>query len=82
MCEHRATGEWRAALASLGTDSSKLFLETDPWRIAVFYEAYIADASSAREKHYYPMDSTGIATGALVTALHHAGSRRLSIRRA
>ena len=82
MYGHRATGEWRAALASLGMDSSKLFLETDPWRIAVFYEAYAADPSGAREKHYYPMDSTGIATGALVTALYHAGSRCSSIRRA
>ena len=76
--EHRATEEWRAALTPLGTNSSKPFLETAPWLIAVFYEAYAVNASGAREKRYYPMDSTGIATGVLVTALHHAGLASLT----
>ncbi len=76
--EHRATDEWRAALAPLGTDSSKPFLETAPWLIAVFYEAYAVSPSGDREKRYYPMDSTGIATGVLVTALHHAGLASLT----
>ena len=76
--EHRATEEWRAALAHLGTDASKPFLETAPWLIAVFYEAYAVNTTGAREKRYYPMDSTGIATGILVTALHHAGLASLT----
>ena len=76
--EHRATEEWRAALAPLGTDASKPFLETAPWLIAVFYEAYAVNTTGAREKRYYPMDSTGIATGILVTALHHAGLASLT----
>ena len=41
----RATEEWRAALAPLGTDASKPFLETAPWLIAIFYEAYGVDAN-------------------------------------
>ena len=76
--EHRATEEWRATLAHLGTDASKPFLETAPWLIAVFYEAYAVNTTGAREKRYYPMDSTGIATGILVTALHHAGLASLT----
>ncbi len=76
--EHRATDEWRAALTPLGTDASKPFLETAPWLIAVFYEAYAVNPSGAREKRYYPMDSTGIATGVLLTALHHAGLASLT----
>ena len=75
---HRATGEWRAALAPLGTDASKPFLETAPWLIAIFYEAYAVDETGARIKRYYPMDSVGIATGVLVAALHHAGLASLT----
>ena len=70
--EHRATDAWREALAPLGTDASKPFLETAPWLIAVFYEAYGYAAGGVKEKRYYPMDSVGIATGFLIAALHHA----------
>lgn len=75
---HRATDEWRAALAPLGTDASKPFLETAPWLIAVFYEAYGVDAEGLKQKRYYPMDSVGIATGFLIAALHHAGLATLT----
>ncbi len=34
--ERRATPEWLADLATLGTDSSKPFIETAPWLIVVF----------------------------------------------
>ena len=71
--ERRATPEWLAALAPLGTDSDKPFLEDAPWLIAVFYQAYLNRPSGARMKVYYPIDSTGIATGFLIAALHHAG---------
>ena len=74
----RAPDEWLAALAPLGTDASKPFLETAPWLIAVFYEAYGTGASGERQKRYYPMDSAGIATGVLITALHHAGLATLT----
>lgn len=69
----RATKEWLDALAALGTDTSKPFLETAPWLIAVFYEAYGTRADGSKEKRYYPIDSVGIATGILITALHLAG---------
>lgn len=76
--ERRATDEWREALAPLGTDANKPFLETAPYLIAVFYEAYGFDAHGQKEKRYYPIDSTGIACGLLISALHHAGLATLT----
>jgi iodotyrosine deiodinase len=76
--EHRVTDAWRAALAPLGTDAGKPFLETAPWLIAVFYEAYGLAADGTKEKRYYPIDSVGIATGFLIAALHHAGLASLT----
>jgi iodotyrosine deiodinase len=71
--ERRATPEWLDALAPLGTDHDKPFLETAPWLIAIFYKAYELTADGTRTKQYYPIDSTGIATGFLIAALHQAG---------
>ncbi len=76
--EHRATDAWRDALTPLGTDANKPFLESAPWLIAIFYEAYGVNADGSREKRYYPMDSVGIATGFLIAALHHAGLATLT----
>jgi len=71
--EHRASPEWLAALAPLGTDENKPFLETAPYLIAVFSQKYGRLEDGSRVKHYYPSESTGLATGILITALHHAG---------
>jgi len=71
--EHRASAEWLAALAPLGTDDSKPFLETAPYLIAVFLQKYAILPDGSKVKHYYPTESTGLATGILITALHHAG---------
>ena len=76
--EHRATAAWRDALAPLGTDADKPFLEIAPILIAIFYEAYGINADGHREKRYYPMDSVGIASGLLIAALHHAGLATLT----
>jgi len=69
----RATPEWLAALAPLGTDQKKPFLETAPALIAIFGEAYGERADGSRIKHYYVTESVGIATGLLIAAIHHAG---------
>ena len=69
----RAPREWLDALAPLGTDSDKPFLEIAPWLIAIFYKANDVDRQGRKRKIYYPIDSTGIATGMLIAALHHAG---------
>ena len=71
--KHRASPEWLAALEPLGTDSSKPFLETAPYLIAVFLQKFGELPDGRKVKHYYPVESTGLATGILITALHHAG---------
>jgi len=74
----RATPEWLAALAPLGTDPSKPFLETAPALIAIFGEAYGEREDGSRVKHYYVTESVGIATGLLIAAIHHAGLASLT----
>jgi nitroreductase len=71
--EHRASPEWLAALEPLGTDTNKAFLETAPYLIAVFAQKFGILGDGRKVKHYYPIESTGLAAGMLVTALHHAG---------
>ena len=76
--EHRAPAEWLAALAALGTDAQKPFLEEAPWLIAIFAQPFHVNADGSRMKHYYATESVGIATGFLVAALHHAGLATLT----
>jgi iodotyrosine deiodinase len=76
--EHRASAEWLEALAPLGTDSNKPFLETAPYLIAVFLQKFGELPDGRKVKHYYPVESTGIATGILITALHAAGLATLT----
>lgn len=76
--EHRAPAEWLGALAPLGTDADKPFLETAPWLIGIFYERFGIDAEGGRIKRYYPHESVGIATGMLIAALHRAGLATLT----
>jgi iodotyrosine deiodinase len=74
----RASPEWLAALEPLGTDENKPFLETAPYLIAIFVQRYGLTASGEKIKHYYAHESVGIATGLLITALHHAGLATLT----
>src|SRR5690606_2472954 len=70
---HRAPQAWLDALAPLGTDADKAFLERAPWLIAIFVQHYGLLPDGQRVKHYYAKESVGIATGILITALHHVG---------
>jgi nitroreductase len=70
---HRAPPEWLEALAPLGTDEHKPYLEAAPWLIAIFGERYGINARGEKFSHYYVQESVGIATGFLIAALHHAG---------
>lgn len=74
----RAPEEWLAALAPLGTNADKPFLTSAPWLIVVFGQAYGVTPDGAKIKHYYVQESVGIATGMLITALHHAGLATLT----
>jgi nitroreductase len=76
--ERRAPQEWLDALAPLGTDSNKPFLERAPYLIAVFVQTYGRLPDGRKVKHYYPNESVGLATGILVAALHHAGLATLT----
>ncbi len=76
--EHRASEEWLAALEPLGTDERKPFLETAPYLIAVFLQKYGELPDGRKVKHYYPGESTGLATGILIAALHEAGLATLT----
>ena len=74
----RAPQAWLDALAPLGTDEHKPFLETAPALIAVFEERYGIGPNGEREKRYYATESVGLATGLLIAALHHAGLATLT----
>lgn len=76
--ERRAPQEWLDALAPLGTDANKPFLETAPYLIAIFAQSYALLPDGRKVKHYYVSESVGIATGFLIAALHHAGLATLT----
>jgi len=69
----RAPKAWLEALAPLGTDSNKPFLEIAPWLIAVFAQPFRTLADGTRSPTYYAIESVGIAAGLLVTAVHSCG---------
>jgi iodotyrosine deiodinase len=75
---HRAPQEWLDALAPLGTDANKPFLETAPWLIAIFAQSYGVLPDGRKVKNYYVQESVGIATGVLITAVHLAGLASLT----
>ena len=74
----RAPREWLEALAHIGTDSNKPFLETAPYLIAVFAQRYGVDEDGNQIKHYYVNESVGLATGLLISAVHNAGLASLT----
>jgi hypothetical protein len=76
--EHRAPKAWLDALAALGTDWQKPFLQIAPWLIAVFTQPFQTLPDGTRSPTYYPLESVGIATGLLVTALHSCGLAALT----
>jgi iodotyrosine deiodinase len=68
-----AGDEWLAALEPIGTGVAKPHLTDAPWLIVVFAQRYGMTEDGTRYKNYYVPESVGIATGLLITALHHAG---------
>lgn len=72
--ERRATQEWLDALAPLGTDWRKPFLEEAPVVIVVFE----VHKGPNTPRPYYVKESVGIAVGFLLAALHQAGLATLT----
>jgi len=79
--EHRMPQDWLEALAPLGTDCHKEFLEVAPYLIVVFRIDFGLTQTAEdefRTKHYYVQESVGIATGFLLAALHMSGLATLT----
>ncbi|MCA9925061.1 MAG: nitroreductase family protein [Anaerolineales bacterium] len=71
--QRRASEEWLEALEPLGTDADKSFIDRAGCLIVIFAQSYGIGLDGEKVKHYYVQESVGIATGFLITALHHAG---------
>jgi len=69
----RAPQEWLDALAVIGTDERKPFLESAPYLIVIFGKNHSLLPDGRRVKNYHVNESVGIATGMLITAIHNAG---------
>lgn len=74
----RMPAEWRAALAPLGTDWHKPFLEIVPWLVVVFEQVHGSFPDGAVKKHYYARESVGIACGLFIAAIHRMGLATLT----
>lgn len=74
----KAPQEWLDALAPLGTDENKPFLEQAPYLVVIFEKTHSLLPDGRRIKNYYVSQSTGIACGMLITAVHHAGLASLT----
>jgi iodotyrosine deiodinase len=74
----KASAEWLEALAPLGTDAEKPFLEVAPYLIAVFAQRRGGPNIGDDKQNYYVTESVGIACGLLLAALHDAGLATLT----
>ena len=76
--ENRTNKEWQEALAPLGTDHHKEFLEIAPWIVVLFEQRYETNVDESTSKNYYVKESCGIAAGFFIAALHHMGLATLT----
>ena len=74
----KAGQEWLEALAPLGTDEDKSYLDVAPWHIVVFGQRRGGIEPGERRTNYYVPESVGIACGLLLAALHRAGLATLT----
>jgi nitroreductase len=69
----KAGADWLDALAPIGTDADKPYMETAPWLICIFAQRRGGVHAGDDRKNYYIHESVGIATGLLIAACHTAG---------
>lgn len=69
----RAGEDWLGALAPIGTDAEKPYMEHAPWLICIFAQRRGGVRAGEDRKNYYINESVGIATGLLMAACHNAG---------
>lgn len=75
---HRASERWLEDLIPFETNASKPYLEIAPVLIPIFARSMEVLPDGSKEKLYYVQESVGIATGMLISALHHAGLASLT----
>lgn len=76
--ENRMSEEWLDALAPLGTDWQKPYIEDAPWLVVLFEQIHGTFPNGSHKKHYYARESVGIAAGMFITAVHHMGLATLT----
>ncbi len=76
--ENRMNEEWQEALAPLGTDHHKEFIEVAPWIVVLFEQRYEVKPDGSRRKNYYVKESVGTAAGLFITSLHNMGLATLT----
>lgn len=74
----KAGQEWLEALAPLGTDDDKAFLDVAPWLIVVFGQRRGGIEPGDHRQNYYVTESVGIACGLMLATLHKAGLATLT----
>ncbi len=74
----RATEEWLEALAPLGTDWRKPFLDIAPWLVVVFKQIHTVGGDGSKLTNYYVNESVGIACGLFIAAIHRMGLATLT----
>jgi nitroreductase len=74
----RMPPEWLDALASLGTDWHKPYLDVAPWLVVLFEQVHGWFPDGSLKKHYYARESVGIACGIFIVAIHHMGLATLT----
>jgi nitroreductase len=74
----RIPPHWREALAPLGTDWQKPFLDTVPWIVVVFEERYGVNRDGTKRHNFYVKESVGIACGFFIATLHRLGLATLT----
>lgn len=74
----RMPAHWREAVAPLGTDANKSYLETAPWLVVLFEERHGYNPDGSIRHNYYVKESVGIAAGLFIASLHHMGLATLT----
>lgn len=75
--DHRMPAEWLEALEPIGTTWEKPFLEIAPYLVIIFRIDW-EESGDRRLRNYYPIESTGIASGFFIMACHQLGLATLT----
>ena len=71
--QERDVPEWHEALARLGTDEHKNYLDVVPWVVVAFAQKHAVLPDGRLRKNYYVSESVGLACGLFIAALHTMG---------